>query len=204
MGYTPYWFRPPRLDPVTFDAIRADLARLLPVLTANGLPLAGPDGTGDPVLAADRLAFNEIAACGHPGLPAAFAADAAPAPGGRTASPPPDTSGLAAALLPVHPCSGDCSHDAFVFERVLTLRPWDRPEPDGRSFRCCKTARKPYDLAVTAALIAIAHHGPAVTVASDGTDADWALARTLCAAGLGYGATFRLPVDDPDAGIPIR
>ena len=54
-------------------------------------------------------------------------------------------------------------HETFCLDRL----------GDG-STECCKTALKPYDLAVCAVLILAAHHfGDAVYVASDGDPEDW-------------------------------
>lgn len=44
----------------------------------------------------------------------------------------------------------------------------------GSGFYSCKTARKPYDLLVTALLILVRHHAPGVcSISSDGNAADW-------------------------------
>ena len=65
---------------------------------------------------------------------------------------------------------------------------------DGRPvFSFCKTAHKPYDLAVQITLIIFHHHlGDIFHVSSDGADAEWATARQLCHHHLGYGEDFRL------------
>ncbi len=43
------------------------------------------------------------------------------------------------------------------------------------AFEFCKTARKPYDVVVTAVLATVAHLAPgAITVSSDGNPAEWA------------------------------
>lgn len=60
-------------------------------------------------------------------------------------------------------------HETFVFQR-------------SSSFQFCKTARKPYDRAVTAVLSLAHHFGLVQSVTSDGDTRDWAdgvdLART--------------------------
>jgi hypothetical protein len=57
---------------------------------------------------------------------------------------------------------GSDGHETMVFT----------PTPQGFNF--CKTARKPYDLLVTALLILADHHAPGVwTITSDGDAADW-------------------------------
>jgi hypothetical protein len=65
-------------------------------------------------------------------------------------------------------------HETFMLDILGTGR-----EP-GDWF--CKTARKPYDLLVTAVLLRAKHRlGDRVSLASDGTYADWAPARRLVA-----------------------
>lgn len=65
-------------------------------------------------------------------------------------------------------------HETFVVERVYQPYPQDTPDLSGRFFGFCKTARKPYDLAVTAALLLLQRHfGSAVRVCSDGTPQEW-------------------------------
>jgi hypothetical protein len=57
----------------------------------------------------------------------------------------------------------------------------------------CKTEKAPYDLCVQAALIVLQHHlGDDIKVSSDGNDADWDRARTVCQQCLGYGEGFTL------------
>jgi hypothetical protein len=57
----------------------------------------------------------------------------------------------------------------------------------------CKTEKLPYDLCVQCALIILKQHlGQAMTVSSDGDDADWEEARSKCQKHLGYGSGFRL------------
>ena len=60
-----------------------------------------------------------------------------------------------------------------------------------------KTAFKPYDVAVTAALvIAKRYLGKRLVIQSNGLDAQWADAKDLCQRHLGYGAWFGI-VEDP-------
>jgi hypothetical protein len=69
------------------------------------------------------------------------------------------------------------SHETFFVERVFANVPAKKSEP---LFGFCKTARKPYDLAVTACLILARHHfGRHFVVTSDGSDSDWQAARDL-------------------------
>ena len=54
---------------------------------------------------------------------------------------------------------GELGHETFYF-----------PRTDTSDFGFCKTARKPYDLAVQAVLRIIAHHEPSVVLSSDGEE----------------------------------
>ncbi len=68
-------------------------------------------------------------------------------------------------------------------------------------FECCKTAYRPYDVLVTALLIAAKHHfGTAIRVSSDGESKDWDEARMLCEVTLGYGRTFDFTPQRGDEG----
>ncbi|MCZ7608453.1 MAG: hypothetical protein M5U25_20905 [Planctomycetota bacterium] len=68
---------------------------------------------------------------------------------------------------------GEMSHETFRVDHVLR----DVMPFKGRYAECCKTNRKPYDLLVCAALMALKRHFPEVRVLSDGTREDWAEAR---------------------------
>ena len=77
---------------------------------------------------------------------------------------------------------GKESYETFGFNRNIS----------GSDF--CKTAQRPYDLAVTTFLIIAKHHlGDAITVSSDGDNDKWNEAKTLCQEILGYGQQFALP-----------
>ena len=84
---------------------------------------------------------------------------------------------------------GGLDHETFYMPRVLEPQPWQQPDEQGRYFDFCKTARKPYDLAVVAALLAFQHHFPPPETAanSDGDASDWAAGLALCRRVLGYG-----------------
>jgi hypothetical protein len=78
---------------------------------------------------------------------------------------------------------GEDGHETFVVVREA---------PD---LTFCKTARKPYDLAVCACLIIFRHHiGEKFEVSSDGDDDEenWPAARAICQHLFGYGSEFEL------------
>ena len=111
---------------------------------------------------------------------------------------PTDGTWFAGALLTARQCGGDCSHESFIFDRVQEVPDWKKPQEDGRYFEFCKTAYKPYDIAVTAALIVVKHYCPEVSIHSDGSNEDWEDARMLCVLELGYGSDFRLDEDEEE------
>lgn len=78
--------------------------------------------------------------------------------------------------------SGDESHEGLVIEQ----------SDSDSSFNFCKTNMKPYDVAVTAVLIALNHHFPECKITSDGNTKDWDEGRRICSDCLGYGVDFKL------------
>lgn len=87
---------------------------------------------------------------------------------------------------------GDLAHETFHIGQEMKADKWDEPKGD-KYFAFCKTAYKPYDLAVTAALIVFKQHfRDDLTVSSDGDITEWADAVALCEKVLGYGKFFEL------------
>ena len=87
-------------------------------------------------------------------------------------------------------CDGDCSYETFCLER----RQKDgQLEKDGRIFNFCKTAFRPYDIAVTACLL-IAKHvlQDEIIVRTDGDDSGWFDAKMLCQSLFGYGLEYEV------------
>ena len=79
--------------------------------------------------------------------------------------------------------AGEMSHETMFIEREIVFdlnENWDKYRAEnfakkGECFAFCKTARKPYDLAVQIVLILYKHHfSKVVEVSSDGDEADWA------------------------------
>lgn len=164
MGYTHYWHRPETLDPQRFSRFREDMARLLAALPRHTDTAGGYYRDADLIVHGpdghgDPVATDELVSFNGH---APLAGDS-------------DTD--------------DLSHETFHIPRVIEPQDWQRPDGHGRYFDFCKTARKPYDLAVTAALIALQHHFPTpeVEISSDGTAEDWQQGLALCRAVLGYG-----------------
>lgn len=83
-------------------------------------------------------------------------------------------------------------YETFYIERVFS-ESYRQADDAGRLFAFCKTARKPYDVVVTACLIALQKRfADLVKVTTDGNDSDWQAARDLAVAALGYGAEYEI------------
>jgi hypothetical protein len=83
---------------------------------------------------------------------------------------------------------GEDGHETFEVRRdpAGNRSPWQKPEA-GRYFDFCKTARKPYDVLVTASLLVLkAHLGDWLLLGSDGRWENWEAGAQLCVAVLGY------------------
>ena len=80
-------------------------------------------------------------------------------------------------------------HETFIINRKGPART-GKPirTPAGKRFGFCKTARKPYDVAVCACLIILTYHLPSdFSASSDGYINDWEPALVLTDKILGYG-----------------
>jgi hypothetical protein len=108
-------------------------------------------------------------------------------------------------------CGGDCSHETFSLPLEMDKTGWREPvgkiayyddcgnpvfnkkEEVGLFFGFCKTAYKPYDLAVICCLIIAKHHLKSeIVVSSDGTLEQWKDGMLICQKILGYGMEFKL------------
>ena len=100
---------------------------------------------------------------------------------------------------------GDGAHETFYFSQTWTpAYPGREPHTDdeGRIFHFCKTARKFYDIVVTATLIVLKHHlGDAVHIASDGENQHWQPGRDLAQSTLGYGAEYAIQGEGEARGL---
>ena len=194
MGYTHYWKVVPEIDKEVFAKIANDFKKLRIPLDKKGVILKGPQGTGAARINDTEIIFNGDSHCGHPqnhelGIvwPAANA-------GGVSAGQSTQIGDwFAGAQVLTRCCGGQCSHESFVLEQKYTTPSWAKPEPDGKYFEFCKTAFKPYDLAVTAALVIAKNYlGDKISIHSDGEEVHWFDAKMLCKTVLGYGLNFTL------------
>lgn len=190
MGYTHYWRRIPEIDADLFTAATIDIKEVLATLGRMGVKLAGPTGTGAVEINESKIAFNGVQYCGHTKRDLGITW---PADGPNVGGVGNETKGKwhAGTLLTERTCGGNCSHESFYFERIFKEGELNK---SGLRFNFCKTAYKPYDLAVTAALIICKHHlKDKIQISSDGEDRDWRDAAMICQMTLGYGADFKLP-----------
>jgi hypothetical protein len=201
MGYSHSWFRPRAISDSVFHAISADFQKLILPLADAGVPLAGWDGRNEAEINDECIRFNGVRNCGHrkvEGIYIPYPADESQGVG----------SGEGGIIGPWHGvgtelrhrcCDGECCHDTFFFPKVMDEIGVVSKEPDtlGLRYNWTKTAFKPYDVAVTAALlIAKRHMREKLVIHSNGRDPQWADAKDLCQRHLGYGAWFGI-VEDP-------
>jgi len=191
MGYTHYWKRPEKLDEEKFQAAIVDCGKIIQAVEEIGVRIAGWDGKGNLILTADEIRFNGDVNCGHDrkDLCIPWPSDNA---GGVDPEAHADGAWFAGATIPTRTCDGDCSYETFAIPRVFVPEKWQTPE-NQLYFACCKTAFRPYDLAVTACLIVFKHHfGERFQVSSDGEDQHWFDAKLLCDQILGYGLAYEV------------
>lgn len=196
MGYTHYWYRPQVIDQGTYDRIVTDFMRMVPVLRNAGVVLADGCGEDEPVITFDHVIFNGPVMCGHPrNHSIVLPWPSANAGGVQGAGDSISGSWWAGTEIQHRCCDGDCSYETFAFPRDMGKR--DTRYEGDLYFDWCKTAFRPYDLAVNVFLIIAKHHLPNMVVRSDGEEAQWFDAKLLCAAELGYGLDFNLSAQSP-------
>ena len=195
--YTHYWYRREAINPTSFDQIRQDFSKMLPVLEEIGVRLGNGQGEGDPELTPELISFNGLVNCGHVSNEEISMAWPTPTASGvgQNSYRAIAESCFAGTQLKSRACNGDCSYETFFFPRVLPEKMYRQPYSSDPTlmFSCCKTAFRPYDIAVTALLIIAKHHllGD-ILVRSDGEDAHWMEAKALCQQVLGYGMNFEM------------
>ena len=148
MGYTHYFYRTPELDKGKFKAAVADIRKvvaLLPTVNPQDAQMCYPEGDDTDV----KLAGWD----------------------GEVGTKPEFTDELVS-----FNGVGEDSHETFSIAQTFEAPAHSLdPGEDGLHFAFCKTARKPYDIAVTASLAVLKHHlGDAIRVSSDGDFDEWA------------------------------
>ena len=203
MGYTHYWNRKPEFNKEDFNKVVADFNKMIPVFNRIGLTLTGGDGTGKPEINDNTIWFNGNIKCGHTERDLGITWPSKDA-GGMTLAyktngnhkEDSDIGGqwFAGLELKSRTCGGDCSHEPFGLSLVKELGGGGN---DKFLFDFCKTAYKPYDLAVICALIIAKHHlKEQIRISSDGTLEQWKDGIVLCEKVLGYGVGFAFHEED--------
>lgn len=200
MGYTHYWRRPEVLNTKTFAKFTEDCKKIIAAAEAAGI--AHGDGGGDntPVIEKDIIIFNghneqpigmwttsEDVGLVWPSDDAGYNQESA-----DPIAPKIVGSWFAGTLAaqrtaPINPQTGkgSGSYETFCIEQIQK-RYENEDEP--LLLDCTKTNFRPYDLTVTACLIAFKHHfGSQVKVSTDGQEKDWIDGRILVFNTLGYG-----------------
>jgi len=194
MGYSHYFRREKEIPKEAFSSIVSDFKKLLPKISELGISLAGGNGDGEPQVTEEGIIFNGNQHCGHlknAEICIPWPSEHAKGIAGFTEDV---ESGhwFAGVTIDKRVCNGDCSYETFHFPRVMELEGWDRAE-EGKYFQFCKTAFRPYDLAVIAALIVVKHYlKDKITVSSDGEIEHWMDGMLLCEQILGFGMGFAL------------
>jgi len=192
MGYTHYWRREKEISRKAMRAIVDDFKKVLPELS-KVIDLAGGDGKGKLTTTYELVSFNGRTKCNHPQKELFITWPSKNA--GGIANPDEEVKDgywFGGAQLSKRACDGDCSHETCYFPRVIEVQEWQESQ-GGLYFECCKTAYKPYDLAVISFLIIAKHHlNGKLVISSDGTDGHWLDGKQLCQSVLGYGEDFKL------------
>lgn len=208
MGYTHYYSVKPKFDADQFAKVVKDFKQMIPVLEHLGVKLAGGHGEDQPKIDDVQIWFNGLTKCGHTERDLGITWPAKKATGiskngvGMQLSEIVKGSWFAGASLETRACGGDCSHETFSLECEMRDIPEYKMDPErlkengGLMFEFCKTAYKPYDLAVNVCLIIAKHHlRNDIKVNSDGETENWIEGMQLCQHFLGYGLEFKLEDD---------
>lgn len=202
MGYSQNWHRPAVIADEVFQSIRQDFEKLILPLGDLGVPLADGHGRNEPTINDEEIRFNGVHDCGHPKREEICIPY--PLETARGIGPSHDAIGDCdwTVRLKYRCCGGSCAHETFAFPKVSDREVNTRdssgdPDVRGLVFYWTKTAFKPYDIAVTAALlIAKRYLREQLVVHSNGLDQQWADAKELCQQQLGYGDWFAI-IEDP-------
>jgi len=206
MGYTHYWYREREINRETYKKIVEDFKKLIPTLRVLDIKLGDGFGENEPIITDNEVYFNGLRNCGHkknghlvlpwPSSKTKFGT----APNTEVAI---DGNWWAGVTLNQRACDGDCSYETFGFPRTVEREHiigeiayrkmsgevvYNEPKKVGKYFNCCKTAFRPYDLAVNIFLIITKHYlGEKILVSSDGDFQHWIDGAKICQNAFGYG-----------------
>jgi hypothetical protein len=207
VGYTHYWHRPLTIPADIFQAIRLDFERVILPLADSEAHLAGGLGEGLPVVTDDHICFNGLRLCGHPkndAIVIPYPSNDACGVGPSTTAIHDDSDGLTTKIKH-RCCNGSCSYETFSFPRCLQADSREQLDANKLYIEYTKTAFRPYDIAVTAALlIAKKYLRNRFVVHSDGTNLQWSDAKCVCQKTLGYGDWFGIVEEQVEEQLPEK
>jgi len=194
LGYTHYWYRKKAIPSAKYKNITDDFKKLLPKFEKFDIPLADGHGKNKPIIDEEMVWFNGSENCGHtPDKSVVIPWPTDDAGGVATSANAKKGSWFAGSLLQSRCCNGDCSYETFYFPKTYEPKSWEGADKSGKIFFFCKTAFRPYDVAVTAFLVIAKHYlGADIVVKSDGSEHHWFDGKFLCQQELGYGMEFKL------------
>jgi len=215
MGYTHYWYRDKEIPMEIFKKIVDDFRKLVPAFRMLDIQLADGTGEGEPTINYDEVISNGTAYCedcedGRKIVIPWPDDEIIPLFPGNSESAV-SGSWFAGDLLKQRACSGkDCSYETFYFPRALGEKDgllvgeiayykedgtpvYHDKRVVGKWFDSCKTAFRPYDLAVISFLIIAKHHlKDKIIVRTDGKRQHWQDGFQLCQYMLGYGKEYTI------------
>lgn len=190
MGYSHYWYTKPSIPDKIFSSILHDVKRIQKPLFDIGVPLSGPDGTGDPILDNDEISFNGVNECGHSIKDIFLTWPSKNAYGisvDKIQHVFPNTQ------IDARTCNGSCMYDSFIFKKHNRCTTRELNEDRLINFNSCKTAFRPYDIAVMAVLIIAKHYLiNDIQISSDGDITKWRDTILIVYHFLEYGNDFEL------------
>lgn len=209
MGYTHYWHRPQTISDALWSCIGSDFGKLVLPLSDAGVVLAGGLGKGPPEITDKVIRFNGPEECGHPPndeLVIPYPSNDAEGIGSSSTAIDGDFYGLGVTVKH-RSCNGSCCYETFTLEKSMDASDME-PDEDGLYIGYVKTGFRPYDIAVTCALLITKHYlGNQFVVHSNGADAQWSDARRICQRVLGYGDWFGIieePIIEDEREVNLR
>ncbi|KKN79217.1 hypothetical protein LCGC14_0342340 [marine sediment metagenome] len=208
MGYTHYWYRKPELDDAKFAEFADATEKIIAESERLGIKIDNDSDkntvffNGSDVQPVGEWTTNEPLGIAWPSEYAGLVdvlADPCTSKvdgdwfAGKT---------LAKRTAPINNGTGlgEGDHETMYIEKIVPPDDLSREFAKVRNqellFAFCKTAYKPYDLTVTACLIAFKHFfGEDVVISTDGDDKDWLDGKLVCQKLFGYGLEYSINSD---------
>lgn len=227
MGYSHYWYTKPNLNETNWKQFAIDCKKLF-AFAHNEMGIALADGSGEaetqPQITREFISFNgseaqpsglwttnENISLPWPSSTASLSDESADPTADKTNGTWFAGDLVEQRVAPIDNLSGfgSGSYETCGIDRVKELSKYnDYTERDakyGLAFDCCKTAYRPYDLVVTAVLIALKHNfGNDVIISTDGEEKDWLDARMMCNNVLGYGLSVVMDFEETKEQVYAR